>query len=264
MTAEIDRLGADDRALLRHAAVLGVTFPLSVLADMLGRTDQRSDEIVWQRLADFVPEEEPGTFRFRHALLRDAAYEGLPYRRRRELHAAAGDAIARTSDPGFADRAATLVVAFLPRPSLRGRVALRAHRGGSRSKQVRAGGGRGALPPRAGRGSNVAGIPAREIADVHEARGDLLDRFGAYGEAADSYRAARRLVGGDPLAESKLYLKEAWISRARRALPAGAPMGHPGAPGARRRRGQGSGAGNERASPPGTRRSARVRAATGR
>ena len=31
-------------------------------------------------------------------------------------------------------------------------------------------------------------------------------------EAAASYRAARRLVAGDPLAESKLYLKEAWIS----------------------------------------------------
>ena len=59
---------------------------------------------------------------------------------------------------------------------------------------------------------SIPGIPAREIAEVHESRGDLLDRLGAYDEAAASYRAARRLVGGDPLAESKLYLKEAWIS----------------------------------------------------
>ena len=59
---------------------------------------------------------------------------------------------------------------------------------------------------------SIPGIPAWEVAEVHESRGDLLDRLGAYDEAAASYRAARRLVGGDPLAESKLYLKEAWIS----------------------------------------------------
>jgi len=212
MTAEIDRLGADDRALLRHAAVLGVTFPLSVLADMLGRTDLHSDESIWQRLADFVREEETGTFRFRHALLRDAAYEGLPYRRRRELHAAAGDAITRTSS-GFADEQADLLsVHFFNAHRYEdawryARIA--ADRARSKYALVEA----GRLYRRAlDAARNVAGIPAPEIADVHEARGDLLDRLGAYGEAADSYRAARGLVGGDPLAESKLYLKEAWIS----------------------------------------------------
>ena len=33
-----------------------------------------------------------GRYRFRHALMRDAAYEGLPFRRRRELHARVGSA----------------------------------------------------------------------------------------------------------------------------------------------------------------------------
>lgn len=212
MTAEIDRLGADDRALLRHAAVLGVTFSLSVLADMLGRTDLRSEESIWQRLADFVREEEPGTFRFRHALLRDAAYEGLPYRRRRELHAAAGDAITRTSS-GFADEQADLLSLHFfnaHRYEDAWRYArIAADRARSKYALVEA----GRLYRRAlDAARNVAGIPAPEIADVHEARGDLLDRLGAYGEAADSYRAARGLVGDDPLAESKLYLKEAWIS----------------------------------------------------
>ena len=49
-----------------------------------------SDSEAWDRLAEFL-ERDPdvaGGFRFRHALIRDAAYEGLSYRRRRELHAA--------------------------------------------------------------------------------------------------------------------------------------------------------------------------------
>src|SRR5205807_631167 len=40
-----------------------------------------------QRLGEFLVEEDRGVFRFRHALMRDAAYEGLPFKRRRELHA---------------------------------------------------------------------------------------------------------------------------------------------------------------------------------
>ena len=115
-------------------------------------------------------------------------------------------------------------------------MALCPHRGGSRSIEVRPCGGRPALPSRAGRGSQRRRIPAPEIADVHEARGDLLDRLGAYGEAADSYRAARGLVGGDPLAESKLYLKEAWISERLGHYSRGS-MGHPGSSRFGRRRG---------------------------
>ena len=38
--------------------------------------------------------------RFRNALIRDAAYEGLPYRRRRVLHDRVGETIeARAGDP---------------------------------------------------------------------------------------------------------------------------------------------------------------------
>ena len=157
-------------------------------------------------------EVEPGTFRFRHALLRDAAYEGLPYRRRRELHAAAGDAIARTSDAEAEDRAAILSMHFFHAHRYEdawsyARVA--ADRARGKYALVDA----GALYRRAiDAARSIPGIPAWEVAEVHESRGDLLDRLGAYDEAAASYRAARRLVGGDPLAESKLYLKEAWIS----------------------------------------------------
>ncbi len=51
----------------------------------------------WDRLGEFV-ERDPnvaGAFRFRHALIRDAAYEGLSYRRRRELHGRVAEVIER-------------------------------------------------------------------------------------------------------------------------------------------------------------------------
>jgi class 3 adenylate cyclase/tetratricopeptide (TPR) repeat protein len=89
VTTRIDRLAPGDRALLRWASVLGTTFSGVVIADVLeGDASAAADSDAWDRLAEFV-ERDPhiaGGFRFRHALIRDAAYEGLSYRRRRELH----------------------------------------------------------------------------------------------------------------------------------------------------------------------------------
>jgi predicted ATPase len=44
-------------------------------------------------LASFVEDQGAGRYRFQHALMRDVAYEGLPYRRRKQLHARVGNAI---------------------------------------------------------------------------------------------------------------------------------------------------------------------------
>ena len=49
---------------------------------------------VWNELGAILTFTGPGSLRFRHALVRDAAYQELPFRRRRELHGRAGDAIA--------------------------------------------------------------------------------------------------------------------------------------------------------------------------
>ena len=70
--------------------MLGGTFSGELVAKVLaGDPDAALDSESWERLAEFV-ERDPhtaGAFRFRHALIRDAAYEGLSFRRRRELHA---------------------------------------------------------------------------------------------------------------------------------------------------------------------------------
>ena len=90
VATRIDRLAPGDRALLRWASVLGASFSGALIAEVLeGDPTAASDSEAWDRLAEFV-ERDPdvaGAFRFRHALIRDGAYEGLAYRRRRELHA---------------------------------------------------------------------------------------------------------------------------------------------------------------------------------
>jgi len=90
VATRIDRLAPGDRALLRWASVLGASFSGALIADVLeGDPTAASDSEAWDRLAEFVERDPdvPGAFRFRHALIRDGAYEGLSYRRRRELHA---------------------------------------------------------------------------------------------------------------------------------------------------------------------------------
>jgi class 3 adenylate cyclase/tetratricopeptide (TPR) repeat protein len=93
LTIRIDTLEANDRLLLRHASVIGPTFDLDLLAEIL--PDEATDPEQWVRLADFVDWVGPGLLRFRHDLVRTAAYDGLSYARRREIHARVGDAIER-------------------------------------------------------------------------------------------------------------------------------------------------------------------------
>jgi tetratricopeptide (TPR) repeat protein len=82
--------------LLRHAAVLGGRFAEPWLAEMLDRSlaETRHD---LARLRHFLEPDAPGMVRFQHILLRDVAYEGLPYRTRRDLHRRAGIVLERSA-----------------------------------------------------------------------------------------------------------------------------------------------------------------------
>jgi class 3 adenylate cyclase/tetratricopeptide (TPR) repeat protein len=110
LTNRIDALHPSDRLLLRHAAVIGPSFDLDLLAETL--EDETSDHEQWERLADFVEWEDSARLRFRHDLVRTAAYEGLAFARRREIHARVGEALERqVGDP--ASQAGVLSLHFL-------------------------------------------------------------------------------------------------------------------------------------------------------
>ena len=85
--AQIDALTSSDRALVRRASVFGLTFHPRMLEWLTGDGDfAPPDPAVWGRLGELFDEEPDGYLRFRRSLLRDAAYQGLPFKLRRQLH----------------------------------------------------------------------------------------------------------------------------------------------------------------------------------
>ena len=142
VTRRIDDLDGRDRVFLREAAVAGMEFDLTTLGRVL---DSRrvAGAGVWRRLAPFVGAREPGRMRFLHGMYQRVAYEGLSFRRRRELHLAARARTRRSG--GRAGRALPALLACrAPRSSL-------PLVGGGRrpgAADVRQRRGRRALPPR--------------------------------------------------------------------------------------------------------------------
>jgi class 3 adenylate cyclase/tetratricopeptide (TPR) repeat protein len=93
LAARLDRLDPDDRAVLERASVIGKEFWRGAVSE---RSPDDESEALGARLLtlarrDFI---EPGRsifpgedgFRFRHILIRDAAYLGIPKETRAELH----------------------------------------------------------------------------------------------------------------------------------------------------------------------------------
>ena len=93
LAARLDRLEPNERAVLERASVAGRDFSRAAVAE-LSRDDQRDDvaatllSLVRKELIrpDLSGAQDEDRFRFRHALIRDAAYNGIPKALRAELH----------------------------------------------------------------------------------------------------------------------------------------------------------------------------------
>ena len=209
VAVQIDGLNRSDRRLLRAASVLGMRFADDVLNQVLAADGSSIDPSAWQRLEEFVAEDEPGIRRFRHALMRDSAYEGLPYRRRRELHARAGEVIA-SSARAPEEQAELLSLHFYSAQRFDdswrySRVA------GDRANERYANASAASFYRRALLSGKEIGVGPSERASVLEALGDVQWRIGAFREAATSFAAARLAVPDDPIRQAGILLKEAKI-----------------------------------------------------
>jgi class 3 adenylate cyclase/tetratricopeptide (TPR) repeat protein len=103
----VDRLGSEARKALGAAAVLGRQFGIGALEAVVGDGETR-DAVRELERHDLVRESrrwpEP-EYRFRHSLIRQAVYNSLLKRRRRELHARAAEVIgARLAEGAEDDR----------------------------------------------------------------------------------------------------------------------------------------------------------------
>ena len=208
VATRIDRLQPGDRALLRYAAVLGATFSADLVGDVLADDHEASaDSEAWDRLAEFVERDPytPGAFRFRHALFRDAAYEGLSFRRRGELHAKVGSAYERLEREGRGEFAELLSLHFAHAGDAEKtyRYSLVA---GERAQAKFANVEAAAFYRRALEVAPELELDALDVAKVWESLGDVTELAGLYTDADDAYSNARKL---DP--HPRLLLKEGII-----------------------------------------------------
>lgn len=95
LMARIDRLG-DAKDIAQMAAAIGRDFSVTLLERIAGR-DRAAIDVALVRLEASgvviaVPT-MPSTYRFKHALVRDTAYESLPRTRRRKLHLALAETL---------------------------------------------------------------------------------------------------------------------------------------------------------------------------
>ena len=211
LSAQIDRLPARARRLLRFGAVLGTRFSRRLLEAIVRKEDASEDAMDLGDLDEFLESDGGDRLRFRQRLVRDVAYESLSFRRRRELHALAGLAIEQTA--GGHDNAEVLSLHFLAaqhheRAWRYGLVA------GNRARAKYANVDAADLYGRALSASRHLGdrVGSSELAAVWEALGDVRHLSGLYEEAAAAYRSARRLMTDEPAALGRLLLKQAKVA----------------------------------------------------
>jgi tetratricopeptide (TPR) repeat protein len=209
--AQIDALSPDDRAIVRRAAVFGLTFH----PRMLGWFAEEGEGTVpppdvWDRLRELFDEEPDGYLRFRRSLLRDAAYEGLPFRVRRKLHATVAARLEEELD--YPDEAAGILslhyfeAGDFERTWRYGTLAaVRAEAAYAYVEAAR-------LYMRAlDAGRRAEKVDAKEFADTHVAMGIAWFRSGEFQKAAEAFTASRPLLAAEPLADARVMLKLAAI-----------------------------------------------------
>ena len=142
--------------------------------------------------SDFFDEEPDGYLRFRRSLLRDAAYEGLPYKLRRKLHGVVAARIEEEMD--YPEEAAGILsLHYFEAGDYRSRVALRAvaaaRRAGASMRTLRP---RGSTRARWKRDGRLADLEQGRARGRAEALGDAWYRAGEFRKASDAFTAARR------------------------------------------------------------------------
>ena len=95
--ARVDRLGATERAVLQHAAVLGRTFSTGLIESVMGQEVAAALEALAQ--AQLLVPQGADAWTFKHALIQEVTYETLLLRQRRDMHRQVAEALeARAAD----------------------------------------------------------------------------------------------------------------------------------------------------------------------
>ena len=211
LAANIDRLEPSERTVLRYAAVLGASFEASLLVEALHAEIPSLDDGLWSRLGEFLGEDEPGVLRFRHALIRDASYEGLPYRRRRALHARVGETIERAAGSRADEEAERLSLHYFHAHHFQ-KAWHYSQVAGRRAEAIYANVEAATFFERALHAARrFRGLASSDVAVVAQSLGDVRVRLGEFEAAGEAYSASRRQLPADAVEEARLMLKHALI-----------------------------------------------------
>ena len=208
---QIDALRPLSRRVLRFASVLGTTMRLSSLESFLADDALRIDLATREELNRFMEPEEPDRIRFRHAVVRDAAYGGLSFARRRQLHARAA-AITREAAGDDPDGVADMLSLHYFLAQQYPEAWTYARRAGDRARETAANMAAVTHYERALAAARRLGtVEPEELGEIWTRLGDVCVGSGRFDDAVDAYgRAARLAVGPEAVAGTILKRARAY------------------------------------------------------
>ncbi|QNN52669.1 ATP-binding protein [Nocardioides mesophilus] len=215
VTSQIDRLDPADRTVVRYAAVFGTVVDETALDLLLEHHDAQVPVGAMRRLADMLERDGQGGLRFRNALIRDVAYEGLPYSRRKALHDHVGQVLEQATEaPQNQCELLSLHFFHAGRHEQAWRYSVLA---GDRALAKFAHGEAIEFFARAVQSASQRRVEDRyEVARVYERLADSRWLVGLTQEAAEAYAAARGYLRGDPVRLAGIIEKESRIDQRRR------------------------------------------------
>jgi len=212
--SQIDQLPPAQRSMLRRAAVLGDEFPEDLLLQMISDVaPEKSETELLAGLSGLIVS-AGYLLRFRHPILREVAYAGLPYRRRRELHAQAAEVL--EANPAAADRRPELLALHYFVARNYDKAMDYGWRAGERAMARYAPAAAADAYRRAAQAARLSShVSPSERSFYLEALGDAEFLAGRSTEAAGAYLEALRGVSGQPLREAHLALKQILVEQRR-------------------------------------------------
>ena len=204
--SRVDRLSPAARDAVRPASVLGTEFPLSLLAAVCAAgepLDPALDELRARDLLHEVPGRAEPVYRFRHALIQEATYNGLLRAERRLLHGRAAWALEAAADGRTDEVAAVLgrhfAAAGEPERALRYYEMAGDHATASFANDEAIASFRAAL--------EIAGEGEAAV-DLQAKLANVLWRTQRRGQAREAFQAALRAVpAGDTLRRAHLLIR---------------------------------------------------------
>lgn len=217
IASRIDRLPPADRSFLRRLAVLGTGFRFEYMDAVLREEDRAKKAALLKRVGEFLAMDKSGWVQFANTLIRDVAYEGLPFRTRLELHARVGDSILAAAGDDPESEAALLSLHYFS--ARRWTEAWHYSRvAGEAARGVFANHAAATFYRRALAASRHLDLGNTERSLISEALGEVLEQAGLYEEALHAYKRAMASVDDDDR-RAELLLKRAQVKMRQAAYP---------------------------------------------